>query len=230
MLRLIKLELVRNKLRPYFRAAGITLLLMVGFIFMIATVAKTENDEQFRDYNNLLKMYQAMNFIIYSVFSVVMLSKFVIEDYVKEKALLLFSYPVSREKIFMAKIILVMGFVSGGFLADAVIPVTIFMISEHFIPILDGNIGSSIIVTHLFTCIIFAMSIFSVGIIALRIGFPSRSVSATIVSGVVISMLLGNLIIGPGLNVYVAIGVCILFIVGIILINSIKKIVNRMEI
>ena len=140
MNKLIRLELKRNKLTSYYIALTIICIAMTGFLYMIATIAKVENAVEFRDYRNILKLHTGIAFLVFSVFSVVMFSKFIIEDYRPKMVLLMFSYPISRTRIFLAKLILVTRFIVFGFLLSTLIPDVLFFLTESIFPILDGDI------------------------------------------------------------------------------------------
>lgn len=227
---LIKLELKRNKLKPYYIALTIITIVMTGFIYMIATIAKVENDLQFQSYENLLKMHTGITFIIFSVFSVVLFSKFVIEDYSRQRALLLFSYPVSRTKIFFAKILLIVIFITVGFLLSTLIPNSLFFLTEKIKPILNGNITIQMMQSQIINIISYVLAIIAIGFISLRIGFINKSVSTTIVTAIILSVILGNVLIGLGPNVYTFIGVLVLFTVGIGFAFSTIHVINKMEV
>ncbi len=227
---LIKLELKRNKLTPYYIALAIITIVMTGFIYMIATIAKVENDLQFQNYENLLKIHTGITFIIFSVFSVVLFSKFVIEDYSQQRALLLFSYPVSRTKIFFAKILLIVNFITVGFLLSTLIPNSLFFLTEKIKPILNGNITTQIIEFQIIRIISYVLAIIAIGFISLRIGFINKSVSSTIVTAIILSVILGNVLVGLSPNIYTFIGVIVLFNIGIMFIISTIHLINKMEV
>lgn len=230
MLKLIQLEMKRNKMKPYYISLLIINIVATSFLYLIATIAKVENDSVFLNYENILKMHTVITFIIFSVFSVVLFSKFVIEDYTKQRALLLFSYPVSRTKIFTAKLILVLSFITIGFFISTLLPNTLFFITEQFVPILSGDVTLGLVGAQLINIIAFVLAIMAIGLISLRIGFSNKSISATIVSAIVLSVILGNLLMGLGKSSYVFIGIILLFVFGLLAAKSTKNLINEMEV
>lgn len=230
MNKLIRLELKRNKLTSYYIALAIICIAMTGFLYMIATIAKVENAVEFRDYKNILKLHTGIAFLVFSVFSVVMYSKFIIEDYGPKRALLMFSYPISRTKIFIAKMILVTGFITLGFLLSTLIPNVLFFLTESIVPILGGNITIGIVSSQIISIATFILALSSIGFISLRIGFMNKSVSTTIVTAIILSAILGNVLMGLGTNSFVFIGVVVLFIIGFAFAYSTNKQINEMEV
>ncbi len=230
MYKLIQLELKRNKLKPYYTALAIISIVMTGFLYLIATIAKVEKVDLFSDYGNILKMHTVITFIVFCVFSTVLFSKFVIEDYSRQRALLLFSYPISRTKIFAAKLILVSGFITAGFLVSTLVPNILFFITEGFAPILGGNITTSIVLAQLMNVTSFILAILSIGFISLRIGFINKSVSGTIVTAILLAAILGNVLMGLGASIYAFVGVIIFFAIGLGFAKSTNNQIIKMEV
>ncbi|QOR34683.1 ABC transporter permease [Clostridium sp. 'deep sea'] len=230
MIKLIKLEIKRNRLTSYYIALIIISILMLAFIYMIAMIAKVENDIQFQSYDNLLKMHTGICFIVFSVFSVVLFSKFIIEDYSRQKAMLMFSYPVSKTKVFFSKVMLVTSFIAFGFLICTLIPSSIFFLTENIKPILSGKITNQHILSQYLRVITSVFAIMTVGLISLRIGFIKKSVSTTIVTAIILSVIFGNVIIGINPNLYMVIGSMVLLAVGILAAYSTNKVINKMEV
>jgi hypothetical protein len=227
---LIKLELKRNKITTYYIALIVISIVMTGFLYMIATITKVENVIEFRDYKNILKLHTGIGFLVFSIFSVVMYSKFIIEDYSPKRALLMFSYPISRTKIFIAKMVLVTGFIALGFLVSTLIPDTLFFLTESTFPILGYNITIRIVSSQIINIVTFILALSSIGFISLRVGFMNKSVSTTIVTAIILSVILGNVLMGLGRNSFVFIGVVGLFIIGLAFAYSTNKQINEMEV
>jgi len=227
---LIKLEIKRNKLNTYYLASGIICAIMTGFIYFIAIVAKVENDIEFLRYENIFKLHSVLNFIIFCIFSVVMYSKFVIEDYSKGKALLLFSYPIARWKIFFAKLILVITFTLSSLLVCSLVPIALFSISESISPILSGEITLALILSQLLNIGIYAVAITSIGLISLGIGFIKKSIATTVVSAIFLASIIGNMVIGLGASMLAFVAVSILFVIGIATTIMLTNKINAMNI
>ncbi|MFD1174842.1 ABC transporter permease [Paenibacillus puldeungensis] len=227
---LIKLELKRNKLKPYYIALAVIFAAMTGFLYMIATITKVEHEIEFMNYENILRLHRGVAFIVFTVFSVVIYAKFIIEDYSQKRALLLFSYPVSRSKMFMAKLVLVVGFITFGYLLSTIVPNALFFLTESLFPILSGHITLTLVLSQIINAAANILAIISVSFIALRIGFIHKSVSTTIVTAIILSAVLGNVLTGLGVNIYVLIGVILLFAIGLIFAFSTSKQIKEMEV
>lgn len=110
MSKLIKMELKRNSLKAYIGAAIISFIVMLGFTYLIAFIPRIDGNsadaELFMSYHLIVVLSCVVCMGIFSITAGVMSSKFVVEEYTGKKAILLLSYPISREKILNAKIFL----------------------------------------------------------------------------------------------------------------------------
>ena len=104
-------ELVRNSLRSYHTGVFISGALMLGLLYLLAAIPKldpSETDlEMFMLYRSLVGLTNLMLMVIFTILSAVMSAKFVIEEYAGKRAILLFSYPISRQKVLSAKMCMI---------------------------------------------------------------------------------------------------------------------------
>lgn len=111
MNKLISLEVKQNRLRPYHIAVligGFTLLAFHYFMAAIPLIYPTEADiAMFSSYDFLFNLNHLVSMAIFGILGAVMGTRFVIEEYSGAKAILLFSYPISRKKMMGAKLWLV---------------------------------------------------------------------------------------------------------------------------
>lgn len=230
MIELIKLELKRTKLTSSYKAIFIITSIMIGCLYFIALIAKVEGDVAFQNYDNLLKLHTGFAFIIYSIFSVVLYSKLIIESYKDKNALLNFSYPICRSKLFLTRLLLVITLTACGFILSTVLPCLLFLITENFTPIILDLITPSLVHTYLLRNISSLLSITAIGLMSLRIGFRNKSITTTMVTAMILSALLGNLLVGLPTNRFLILGVLILFIMGIGFALSTNKLIKEMEV
>lgn len=111
MTRLIKLELERINLRPYFISSAIFGIVQLVLTYFVAYVAQAEQEIQFMNYKNILLFTGTISTLLFGILSATMYSKLIIEEYSGKRLALLFSYPVGYQKIFIAKTLIVLLFV-----------------------------------------------------------------------------------------------------------------------
>ncbi|MDF2923522.1 MAG: hypothetical protein K0R57_2436 [Paenibacillaceae bacterium] len=224
MLKLIKLELKRNNIRTYLLASAISCVVLLGAIYFIASAAQLEDSNTsqiaFRSYANIFRLIGIISLVIFSTMSGIMYSRLIIGEYTGKRVALLFSYPVSRSKILVAKLLLVFVFTSVSMLICTAVPYIVFSITESVSPIVVQDVmTAALLVDSLKTSSIAVLALGGIGVISLRIGFIHKSVPTTLISSILLSAIYGNaainanailssvLISGVGLVVAVAVTV-----------------------
>lgn len=188
--RLFSLELERNSIRPYQTAVAVSTFFILGFIYLMAAIPKIDpgdsDTELFSSYNFVIGLTLVVMMGIFSVISATMSSKFIVDEYRGKKAILLFSYPISRKKIMETKILLVFLFTVDSMVISGAIVLLVFMITESFIPISNDIVSLRLILTSSIYLVCYALIAAFCGIISSWIGFRKQSVIATIVASCII--------------------------------------------
>lgn len=227
----MKLELRRNNLRTYVWSSIIACIILIGFIYFVSVVAKVENEPDFQNYPNIFLFTSIISMIFFSILSAVMYTRFVIDEYTGKKLVFLFSYPVSRKKILLAKIAVVVVFSTVAMIVSNVVSFVIFSITESISPIVNDTLSLELLLSIIKTIIILSISVNGISIIAMRIGFINKSIPSTIVTAFILCAIFGNAVIGSFgndtvslvlLSMVVAAGIVVTF-------NLIEKI-NRIEV
>ena len=230
MLKLMRLEAQRINLRVYFLTALILGGILLLFAYFTANAARVTGEMEFMNYRNILQFTCVISLLLFSILAAVMYNNVVIKEYSEKRLSLLFSYPSDRNKIFMAKIIMVFSLIFGLMLLCTVIPAAIFLITESFVPTIEDTITAGLLLStfgSILTAVLFANTI---GIFAMGIGFIKKSVTAALIAAFVLFGIYGNITIITGNSPFMALlaaGISI-FAVIIILVMLADKI-KRME-
>ncbi|MEK3686549.1 ABC transporter permease [Paenibacillus sp. FSL R10-2736] len=190
MLKLIRLELRKNKFN-FLKSVLIADLAILGFMVLIAF---TEMDEgEFSSYSDLFEGVFVFVKATYIIFSSVLLSKLVIDEYKNNTITVLFMYPVPRKMLLTAKLIIVFLFTFLSiFLSDIVIS-SILTGVDYFVPeAIQGMLTQDQILTYLTKAGTDALYAAGIGLIPLYFGMRRKSVPATIVTAVFIVMLISS--------------------------------------
>ena len=189
------------------------------------------NMKIFSGYENLIPLYGVLNMTVFCVLAAVIYSKIIIEEYSGKRPILLFSYPINRKKIMLSKLCIVFVFtVIAMFISNFLIFI-IFGVSEKFLHLVSGDFTYSIMFQAIETTLIMSLSAASIGIIAVGIGFIKKSVPTTIVSAVLITSLMCNIVantISSKIAMYIFVAVMIL--IGIMFSAILMKKVEVMEV
>ncbi len=194
MNKLISLELKRNSLRSYHTGVFISGALMLGLLYLLAVIPKldpSETDlEMFMSYRSLTGLTNIMLMVIFTILSAVMSSKFIIEEYAGKRAILLFSYPVSRQNVLSAKMCMVFLYTVIAMCLCGTVIFGIFFGTESLFPICSDTLTFPAILYCSFSLISYSLLAGVWGIVALWIGFGRQSVTVTIVAAVIIAIVM----------------------------------------
>jgi ABC-type transport system involved in multi-copper enzyme maturation permease subunit len=195
----MKLELRRNNIKTYVTASIVICVVIIGLLYILAYAPHEIPDdpevmEFFGNYSNLFTMVLTLSMMAFTILSSVIHSRFVIEEYRDKRAVLLFSYPVSRTKIFCAKLAVVFLFTVAAMIVTNLLAFGIFSVSESFVPLVSGGLSVQIVLDSIRLSAILAVAAAGIGNVSAGIGFfANRSVPATIVSSMVLAALISNL-------------------------------------
>lgn len=231
MIKLIKLELQRIHLRSYFTGAVISGVILLVFLYFAAYAAKVEQDVQFMSYDNIFRLINTLSILLFAIFSATMYSRIIIKEYSGKRLALLFSYPVSRKKIFLAKVLTVFSFVMVSMFLCCVIPITIFSITEHYSPIVSDTITMETFQNAILSVIFSILGVGTVGLLSLYIGFIKKSVPALFISTFIFSSIYGNIAVSAAGTIeftLLSASISIIVVIAVLLLLSSK--INRMEV
>lgn len=185
MIKLIRLEWKKNNILKYIRNAGITTAILLLFMIMMAWELETEETIEMYGKGMLDSSVGLFVHMSYIIFTGVMIAAFIVGAYEKKTMNLMFSYPIKRSKIILAKICAVWIF---NFLAMVGSKLVIYfglILTKSF----TGIIAESISIEELsfWLDIIFgSAAMVSISFIALPIGLKMKSSKAVIVASVII--------------------------------------------
>ncbi|MDQ8733678.1 ABC transporter permease [Paenibacillus sp. LHD-38] len=221
--KLIMLELHKIKLRNWLICAIIANLLISLW------VSTNLPDEAVKSYLEAFYSIRSYVEITFIVFSSVLLSKLFLDEYKNRTISVLFTYPVPRHHILIAKLILFCLFsfltalLSNGFVAAFFLfvdsqrsfiaePLTLLMLREEF-----------------FRIVINSISVVGLGIIPLYIGLIRKSVPAFMVCSMFLALMFGSTHDESGNNWSAAISIAMFCLVlGMIsAIVSIRKVIRE---
>ncbi|MGL4697496.1 ABC transporter permease [Enterococcus larvae] len=196
MFRLIKLELKRNRLKPYITAAVVITVAMLALVYLFAIISYLDTSDTdlliFMTYRGISTLSLIVATACFSILSSVMYNKFVIEEYTSKKVFLLFSYPVERKRVLWAKILTVFLFTIVSMMVSGLVIFSIFFITESLLHLSQDTLTIQVISEVIFSLIGFSIIAAAFGVISLWLGYWRKSTSVTIISGVIVSSVFGS--------------------------------------
>lgn len=193
MYNLMKLELRRTNVKIYLIAVAVITMCNFCMLYMFAYMSMTGSDGEFFGYIGILSIVSSINMACFCVLSSVMHSRFIIDEYIGKRAVLLFSYPIERKKMFYSKFLLVTLFTVGGMVLSNLLMFVIFFLSESIFQIVNDNLSISIISKSIFLTLLMAIISGGFSAIAMSIGFKRKSVPTAIVVAVILCALVTNI-------------------------------------
>ena len=198
---------------------------MIGFIYFIPYVAEVENEVSFQNYDGVFQFAGLLSMLIFNMLSATMFARFVVEDYSGKRATLLFSYPVKKSKIFLAKVLLVLIFTLVAKIIATASAYLIFGFTESISPIVVQDVMSvGLIMEALKNLMVTALALGVNGILAMRIGFNKKSTSTTLIAALILSATYGHFIFNLVRNAST-----IVFLLSIIILSIVAKVIILME-
>lgn len=185
MFKLIKLEWKKNNIWKYTRNAAVTTAVLLLLLLMAA--GELETEETVRAYGGSMLGTSVGLFVhmAYIVFTGVMIAAYIVGAYEKRTINLMFSYPIKRAKIILAKVCAVWIF---NFAAMVISKAVIYMVLVAT-KSLTGISATSLLVgeaSFWINAILASSAMVSISFIALPIGLKMKSSKAAIVASVVI--------------------------------------------
>ncbi|PGV86652.1 ABC transporter permease [Bacillus thuringiensis] len=197
MLRLIKLEWRKHKLSSYFKGVAICIIAIFAAVSLMAWGIKAEGDVLFFDFTQQMVLINTFIRITFIIFSSVILSRLVIDEYKNKTMQLLFMYPLQRKMLMRAKLTIVFCFC---FVSTIIATFSISLLVYFVSPMMGlietpATIGEIISIVP--TTFISAFMISGISLIPLFFGMRKKSTPTTITSAVIIGMLISSNF-GPG--------------------------------
>lgn len=188
MLKLIRLEWKKNKIKKYiFKAAIVTVILSLMIAMMAGELEAVETVEAYGTsmINASVDLFTNMAYIILTG---VMLSTFIVGAYEKRMMHLMFSYPINRKKILLAQIFAVWIFNFTAMVISKVFIYLTLLVVKPFLGISAAGIAFGDLSFWL-DIVIGSAAMVSISYIALPVGLLMKSSKAAIVAAVIIMLL-----------------------------------------
>ncbi|MCI1774189.1 MAG: ABC transporter permease [Paenibacillus lautus] len=188
MLKLIRLEWQKNNLSGYFKGLAICIAAIFAAVTLMALGSKGENEPM--SYADFVSLSGILIRITYIIFSSVILSRLVIDEYKSNMIQVLFTYPLQRKKIIQAKLSIVFGFCFFSIIITTFLIHLLTYFLNPMIGIFDASIPVSAMMGAVPATILNAFMMAGISLIPLSFGMRKKSAPSTITSAVIIGFLI----------------------------------------
>lgn len=185
MFKLIKLEWKKNNVGKYVRNAAVTTAVLLLFLLMAA--GELEREETVQAYGKSMLDTSVGLFVhmAYIVFTGVMIAAYIVGAYEKKTINLMFSYPIKRAKIILAKVCAVWIFNFAAMVISKAVIYTVLLATKSFTGISAAGLlaGEP---SFWIDAVLSSAAMVSISFIALPVGMKMKSSKAAIVASVII--------------------------------------------
>ncbi|CAH8718852.1 ABC transporter permease [Paenibacillus thiaminolyticus] len=190
MLELMRLEWEKSNVSSYFRGLAICIVAIFAAVALMARGSHGEGEPMFPDYAAFMSLTNILIRIVYIIFSSVILSRVVIEEYKSNMIQVLFTYPQQRKKIMQAKLSIVFGFCFFSILLTTVIINLFIFFLNPMIGLFEASVRVDEIAATVPATLLNAFMIAGISLIPLSFGMRKKSAASTITSAVVIGFVI----------------------------------------
>lgn len=189
MFRLMKIEWKRNHLAGYGIRAVICMVIIFGMVAGMALMSNAQDEPMFLDCTAFMSLANIFVRITFVVFSGILISRLVIDEYKNKTIQLLFSYPLQRKKVIQAKLMIVLGFCFFSVVISTFIIEVLTVLLNPTVHFFETAASKEDVLATIPSILIASVMTAGVGLIPLSFGMRKKSTATTITSSVIIGTL-----------------------------------------
>ncbi len=193
MIQLMKLELKKMKLSTYVKGTLICFLMATGLIGIFLCILNIESEavNDFKGFTEFIILLDVMIRAIFIIYSSICLSRMVIDEYRNKTILLMFTYPINRKKLFLAKLVMVF---IGTTISIFVSTVLLTAFATVILGVMNTypDVTMANFIKNLQLTVLGAFTCGFASLIPFYFGMRKKSMSTTIVSGIIVAVLLSQ--------------------------------------
>lgn len=190
MLKLMKLEWSKHQLSRYFIPLLISCICIYGFVLLMALDSK-QNDEVM-SFDDFMTIAYLLSNIVFIVFGGVLLSRLIISEFRTKTMQAMFTYPVSRKKIMLAKLSIVFFYTAASLFICIWLMQGLSFFLQSSLSLFDGSLTGGDLVASVPKTITNAGTMGAIALISLFLGMRKKSTATTITSATIIAFLINS--------------------------------------
>ncbi|OAB32453.1 bacitracin ABC transporter permease [Paenibacillus macquariensis subsp. defensor] len=213
MFRLMKIEWKRNNIAGYGIKAVICMVIIFGMVAGMALMSNAQDEPMFFDFIAFMSLANIFIRITFVVFSGIIISRLVIDEYKSKTIQLLFTYPLQRKKVMQAKLIIVLGFCFTSVVISTLIIEILTVLLNPTVHFFETPASMGDLLATIPAILIASAMTAGLSLTSLSFGMRKKSTATTITSSVIIGTLL-NATVSDGsssVSMFQFIGVPIVF-------------------
>jgi ABC-type transport system involved in multi-copper enzyme maturation permease subunit len=188
----MKLEIKKFKISGYLKAVMTANLIILGFLVMTVYASKAEMEMPFNTYNDVSLFIGIFVRATFTIFASVLISRLIIGEYKSKTINVLFTYPINRKKIMLAKLVIVVLFTFITMIISNLFLNFSLLILNLFLNFIQDSLTMDILVKNLINIVVYSGAFAFVSLIPVFVGMKKKSGSATIVTAIILVSLLNS--------------------------------------
>lgn len=177
------------KIWGYIRGAVIANFVIMLFLIGATYGSRFEQELPFVDQKMLLGLIETAVRGTFIVFAAALIAKLVIDEFRSKSITVLFMYPISRKKLILAKLLIVVMFTFCSMIASLILLITGYAIFDSFAHILPDPLTMENIANRALSMVLNTLMASFLSLIPLYFGMRKYSGSTTIVSSLLVVFL-----------------------------------------
>ncbi|WP_061994645.1 ABC transporter permease [Clostridium sp. ATCC 25772] len=190
MLQLIKLEVKKYKLKRYIKGVIIAILCIMAFLTISFIDTISDPKQNMDTYKSVIWMINVLVTSTFLIYSSSLMAKIVIGEYRDKTILVMFSYPISRRKIILAKLFIVVVFAMSCILIGDILCIIYVAILDSIVDVVAGSFSLNYIFSAYLSFLGFTVMGGILSLVPFTVGMKKKSVPSTIVTAVLIVCLM----------------------------------------
>lgn len=189
MAHLLKLEWKKNQLTGYLKFVGISIITIFIVTSLMAVGSNNQEEVMFTGFTAFMSLVNIFIRIVFVIFSGVLLSRLVVDEYKNKTIQVLFTYPINRKKVMKSKLAIVLGYC---FFSIVLATLSVGLLTFLFNPMLHlfpEKMTLAMIVKSMPSTLINALMTACLSLIPLYFGMRKQSSATTITMAVLIGFL-----------------------------------------
>ncbi|WP_036710924.1 ABC transporter permease [Paenibacillus pinihumi] len=188
MKQFIRLELKKIRLRTYLSGALLANAL-IGLLWLAGTTAAQQTDYPIT-YEALFIAVGQTSRIVFMIFAAVLMVPMFIGEYKSKTITLMFSYPISRRKLFAAKLVIVLGMTFTLLVATNLFFDAVFYVVNEYFYFVNKPLSHEQMVQEVWLVLGQGLAVTFMTLIPLYLGMLRRSSVTLMISAVVMALII----------------------------------------
>ncbi|WDL99520.1 ABC transporter permease [Alicyclobacillus sp. ALC3] len=211
-------------IRPYTRAAVIGTILIFILVSGLSINVQMRQSVPLLGYDSVFSVIETLVRAMYVVLAAVIISRLVIDEFRNKTITVMFTYPINRQMVMVAKLSVVIVFTLIGNIASCLLVAAAFATLNHVEGVIPGLLTWSVAERFFIVVLTNALATSFLSLIPLYFGMRKHSVATTITSSVLVAALVCQNIGGVTLYSIIAVPISLAILGAVIGYLSIRNI------